>query len=64
MMMSKLTKIKFLNKYGFRNVPNWTADQASKMFVRIRMNSWNVPTNIDPRSYVPKSDKQIKGSMF
>ena len=62
--LSSAKQIKFLNKYGFKNVPNWTANQASKMFVRIRMNSWNVPTNIDPRNYVPKPDKEIKGSMF
>jgi superfamily II DNA or RNA helicase len=53
--MSTPKQIRFLKKYGFKNVQNWTQDQASKMFTRIKKNHWNVPTSVDPKAFIPET---------
>jgi len=53
--MTTAKQIRFLNRYGFKNVQNWTQDQASSMFTRIKKNHWNVPPKIDAKTFVPET---------
>lgn len=47
-------QMKTLERYGFRNVPLWSKDEATKVIQRIAMNNWRMPTDIDPYVYEPK----------
>ena len=52
--LSSAKQIRKLTQYGFKNVPNWTSEQASKMIVRIQSSKWRVPRGVDPSTYIPK----------
>lgn len=43
-----------LQKRGFRNVGQWTFEQASGMMGRLANNHWRVPWGVDPATYVPQ----------
>ena len=55
--LSTAKQIRFLKKYGFRNVQNWTLNQAINMFVQIKSNRWTVPRNIVAQDYIPPADR-------
>ena len=46
-------QIRCLERYGFRNVSEWTFPQAKALIDRIAANSWRVPRSIDIGSYKP-----------
>jgi len=46
-------QIRFLESKGFEHVGTWDFDAARKLIDRIAANSWRVPYDIEPRSYVP-----------
>jgi hypothetical protein len=52
--MCTAKQIKFLSRYGFQNVQNWSLKQASSMFVRIKANRWSVPASVNPRTFNPE----------
>ena len=47
-------QIRFLERYGFNHVGQWTFDDASKMISRISANGWKVPRGIDAKTYSPQ----------
>ena len=47
-------QIRFLEGKGFNHVGQWDFDAARKLIDRIAANSWRVPYDIDPSTYVPK----------
>lgn len=47
-------QIRFLEGKGFNHVGQWEFDAARKLIDRIAANSWRVPYDIDPSTYVPK----------
>lgn len=51
-------QIRFLEKKGFRKVGSWEFDAARSLIDRIAGNSWRVPHNIEPSSYVPPAIKR------
>jgi len=44
-----------LSKYGFRDLNNWSMDDAADVISRIEGNGWKVPDYIDPATYKPGS---------
>ena len=44
-----------LSKYGFRDLNNWSMDDAAAVIGRIENNGWKVPDYIDPATYTPGS---------
>lgn len=48
-------QIRFLERLGFQHVGTWQFESASKMISRVQANNWRVPADLDPASYVPKS---------
>ena len=46
-------QIRFLENKGFLHVGQWSFQDASNMITRISFNSWHVPHDIDPKTYVP-----------
>ena len=53
--LSTAKQIRFLEGRGFKNVGQWTKDEASKMTSRIQANGWRVPYDITPQEYIPAS---------
>lgn len=49
-------QIRFLEGRGFQHVGTWDFDSARKLIDRIAGNGWRVPFEIDPHTYVPKSE--------
>ena len=48
---SSIKQIKCLSKYHFKNVQDWSFEEASKMITRIQKNRWKVPKGINPFTY-------------
>lgn len=46
-------QIRCLERYGFQHVGSWQFDQARKLIDRIAGNSWRVPYDINPKTYIP-----------
>jgi len=46
-------QIRLLERYGFRNVGLWTADQAARMITRIKASGWRCPRGIIASQYTP-----------
>ena len=46
-------QIRCLEKYGFRQVGTWQFADASRMISRLSMNSWRIPTGMNPGTYRP-----------
>lgn len=46
-------QIRFLERYGFKNVGTWTSEQASNMISRISACGWRPPRGIKPKEYKP-----------
>ena len=46
-------QIRCLERYGFRQVGTWQFADASRMISRLSMNSWRIPTGINPVTYRP-----------
>lgn len=44
-----------LERKGFKNVADWSMEDASKMIGLIAKNKWKVPYYINPDTYVPKN---------
>lgn len=44
-------QIRFLERMGFEHVGQWQFEQARKLIDRIAANRWQVPADIEPRSY-------------
>ncbi len=53
--LSTLKQIRFLDSRGFQNVAKWTFDEASRMMTTIANNHWNIPSSINPKTFVPAS---------
>ena len=53
--MSTPKQIKLLNRYGFRNVQDWTIDEAKKMIAQLAAANWQVwKCRIEPAFYQPE----------
>lgn len=48
-------QIRLLERYNFKSVGTWTAEQANKMISRISANGWRVPSGVIPSTYVPEN---------
>ena len=48
-------QIRLLDRYNFKSVGTWTAEQANKMISRISANGWRVPSGVIPSTYVPEN---------
>lgn len=49
-------QIRLLERYGFKHVGQWPAQDASSMITRIKVLGWNrVPNGIDPETYDPRN---------
>ena len=46
-------QIRYLERYGFRQVGTWQFDAASNLISRLAMNHWQVPQGITPAIYTP-----------
>ena len=46
-------QMRLLERYGFNGVALWTIEQSKAMIDRIARNRWNVPWDIDPKTYRP-----------
>lgn len=46
-------QIRCLERYGFRQVGTWQFANASRMISRLSMNSWRIPTGLNPVTYSP-----------
>ena len=46
-------QIRCLERYGFRQVGTWQFADASRMSSRLSMNSWRIPTGLNPVTYSP-----------
>lgn len=46
-------QIRCLERYGFRQVGTWQFTDASRMISRLSMNSWRIPTGMNPVTYRP-----------
>lgn len=46
-------QIRCLERYGFRQVGTWQFADASRMISRLSMNSWRIPTGLNPVTYSP-----------
>ena len=44
-----------LSNKGFKDVKEWTFDEAFDMVERVEKNGWNAPNGINPAEYVPES---------
>lgn len=44
-------QIRFLERYGFQHVGNWSFEHGKKMIDRIAANGWRIPANINPREF-------------
>jgi len=51
--LSTPKQIRFLERYGFYHVGEWTFDEATKMISRISANNWFVPRGVVPSEYRP-----------
>jgi len=51
--LARPKQIRQLEQRGFRNVGQWTFEQASAMIGRIAANNWKTPYYINPATYVP-----------
>lgn len=51
--LSTPKQIRCLERYGFRQVGTWQFADASRMISRLSMNSWRVPTGMNPVTYRP-----------
>lgn len=61
--LSTPKQIKILERYGFRNVADWTKEGASKLMGIIAKNRWMVPSWIDRNTYNPdpkKAEEEIE----
>lgn len=52
--MAAPKEIRLLERRHFRNVAQWTHEQASKMIRRIANNGWRMPHGINPETYIPQ----------
>lgn len=48
-------QIRVLERYGFQHVGEWEFDQASKLISFLAGHGWQLPSYIDPKTYVPKA---------
>ena len=46
-------QIRFLERYGFRQVGTWSFDAASHLINAISANNWRIPFGMNPNTYVP-----------
>lgn len=46
-------QIRFLEGKGFEHVGTWSFEAARKLIDRIAANSWRVPYDINPKTYIP-----------
>lgn len=58
MHMTTPKQIRFLERYGFKDVGAWQFDEASKMISRVHMSGWSVPRGVIASEYIPESLKQ------
>lgn len=52
--MSTIKQIKFLEKYGFKNVAKWSKDEAKIIIAIIVNNKWRVPSILNAPTFNPK----------
>ena len=52
--MAAPKEIRLLERRHFKNVAQWTHEQASKMIGRIAANGWRTPYGINPSTYKPE----------
>jgi superfamily II DNA or RNA helicase len=52
--MAAPKEIRLLERRHFKNVAQWTHEQASKMIRRMVVNGWRVPYGINPETYIPQ----------
>ena len=55
--LSTIKQTRFLESRDFENVSKWTFEEAAQMTDRIARNRWQVPSDIDPKTYIPPSLK-------
>lgn len=53
-------QIRMLERYGFRNVGEWSKESAKKMVARISMNHWKVPNGVNPAEYRGATPQEMK----
>ena len=51
--MAAPKEIRLLERRHFKNVAQWTHEQASAMIRRMVVNGWRVPYGINPETYIP-----------
>lgn len=55
-------QIRFLESQGFQHVGTWQFEAAKKLIDRIAANSWRVPREITPATYVPEGNNLWKNN--
>ena len=55
--LSTIKQTRFLESRDFENVSKWTFEEAAQMTDRIAKNRWQIPSDIDPKTYIPPSLK-------
>lgn len=55
-------QIRFLESRGFQHVGTWQFEAAKKLIDRIAANSWRVPREITPATYVPEGNNLWKNN--
>ena len=51
--MAAPKEIRLLERRHFRNVAQWTHEQASSMIRRLVANGWKMPHGVNPYTYQP-----------
>lgn len=55
--LSTPKQIRCLENRGFQNVGEWTFDRASGIIKYLAEHKWQVPRNINPKTYIPKENR-------
>ena len=56
--MTSAKQIRCLERYGFRDVGTWAFDDAKGIIGYLASHNWCLPYNIDPATYIPKSQRK------
>lgn len=54
-------QIRFLEGRGFEHVGTWLFESAKGLIDRIAANGWNVPYDINPKTYAPVQQLEVSG---
>lgn len=56
--MTSAKQIRCLERYGFRDVGTWSFDDAKGIIGYLAGHNWCLPYNVDPATYIPKSQRK------